>query len=600
MKTPVNETCNYLFMNKQLLWLYAALALSLYLLAFSGAYNPLSWDVLGYYLYLPAGFIYNDLFLTDMSWLEAVNQQYNSTDTFYQLVEQEGGKKITKYACGWALLALPFFLIAHLIALLFELPADGFSPVYQYAVNFGAVTYAVIGLYFFIKILNKFFSTKVTALTVLIIVFGTNYLHLSSYDATLQHSHIFFLFAVLIYTSFLFLQRPSFFKAVVIGLCTGLIFITRPSDIMIVIFPVIYSFLYFNRFDDWKKFILENSRYILMIVLFALLAVFPQLLYWKTGTGSWLYYSYQNAGEGLDLFSPHTIEFLFSFRKGWYVYTPVMLLVTASFVLLYKENKKLFYPVFFYFIINLWIISSWTTWWYAGGSFSQRAVMPAYVLLSFPAAYMVRYILRLSNKILKTGAFALIVLLILLNLFQTWQFKNGIISSERMTYEYYTAVFGKTHVPDGAEDLLSIDRGTSGVEKFTDDDRYKETTVKEFEKEVIMTTEEQPFFDLFSEPFEQFVSKDHAWLIIEVDVVVPDTSKYPLIVAVTQYQGKDYHYRTNETRKKEINGDTLSMRLDYVTPHVRTTRDNIKVYLWQRHNEEAKVIDYSIKKMEPK
>jgi len=39
--------------------------------------NVLSWDVLGYYLYLPAKFIYHDPYLLNQDWLNQIVAQYD-------------------------------------------------------------------------------------------------------------------------------------------------------------------------------------------------------------------------------------------------------------------------------------------------------------------------------------------------------------------------------------------------------------------------------------------------------------------------------------------------------------------------------------------
>jgi len=47
--------------------------------------TEISWDILGYYLYLPATFIYDQPMLNDIAWLEKVNAEKNLTGTLYQV-----------------------------------------------------------------------------------------------------------------------------------------------------------------------------------------------------------------------------------------------------------------------------------------------------------------------------------------------------------------------------------------------------------------------------------------------------------------------------------------------------------------------------------
>ena len=43
---------------------------------------------------------------------------------------------------------------------------------------------------------------------------------------------------------------------------------------------------------------------------------------WKWQTGSWVVYSYKD--EGFDFMHPHFWEFLFSFQKGWLLWSPII------------------------------------------------------------------------------------------------------------------------------------------------------------------------------------------------------------------------------------------------------------------------------------
>jgi len=44
--------------------------------------NILSWDVFGYYLYLPSAFIYEDPLLEDASYVDDIFKKYNNSSTF--------------------------------------------------------------------------------------------------------------------------------------------------------------------------------------------------------------------------------------------------------------------------------------------------------------------------------------------------------------------------------------------------------------------------------------------------------------------------------------------------------------------------------------
>ena len=97
----------------------------------------LTWDVFGYYLYLPAGFIHDDPALQDRAWLDEVMTTYEPSSTLYQLVDGPDGKRVIKYSSGMAVLYAPFFFVAHVLADPLGFPADGFSAPYQLAITIG-------------------------------------------------------------------------------------------------------------------------------------------------------------------------------------------------------------------------------------------------------------------------------------------------------------------------------------------------------------------------------------------------------------------------------------------------------------------------------
>lgn len=71
--------------------------------------NILSWDVFGYYLYLPGLFIYNDLGIENAVWASNIIEIYNNTNTLYQFTESSIGYNVIQYTMGMAILFSPFF-----------------------------------------------------------------------------------------------------------------------------------------------------------------------------------------------------------------------------------------------------------------------------------------------------------------------------------------------------------------------------------------------------------------------------------------------------------------------------------------------------------
>lgn len=563
----------------------------------------LSWDVFGYYLYLPATFIYHDLRLNDMGWVQQIIDQYQTTSTFYQANPLPAGGWVMKYSMGMAVLNAPAFFAAHVFSLMSGYKADGFSLPYQYAWAFSGLVYTAIGIYFLRKVLLEFFNETLSSFLLVIIVIGTNYFQLTAFDGYLSHNYLFTLYTLIVWYTIRWHQQQRLKYALILGFAMGLAVLVRPSELVCLLIPLLWGIYDRESVKQKLELIRKYPWQILLVAIMAFVAGFPQLAYWKYITGQWLYYSYNNAGEGFDFSHPYIREVLFSFRKGWLIYTPVMGFALAGFYSLFRKNKPVFYVILVYFLVNLFIVSSWTCWWYAGGSYSQRALLSSYVLLAIPMGYLISQVQKWNRY-----AFWLLVcsitLLLVLNVFQTWQWAHGVIDRTRMTKAYYIAVFGKTTCSESDRSLLLIERPTDAVEHLQNESDYskRNASFMDFEnanepglvlnsdtvfagKYSLTLNEQHPFSPAFEMAYTQITAKDHAWLRAEVMVfpmIVPDENTASLVITF-QHKGEPYNYRAASISLKEYTmkpGEWNKMRVDYLTPEVRSKDDTVKIYFW--------------------
>ena len=121
---------------------------------FHGGHNGrfVTGDGKGYYAHLPALVIYHDW---DYRFMEKYESTYYEPANYAEFRNQVDGEWVNKYFAGVTLLMMPFFLLAHLVSLVSGLPADGYNPVYQYAVAFAALFWLWAGLFFLRKFLNR-------------------------------------------------------------------------------------------------------------------------------------------------------------------------------------------------------------------------------------------------------------------------------------------------------------------------------------------------------------------------------------------------------------------------------------------------------------
>ena len=124
------------------------------------------------------------------------------TDNWNGVYKYENtGNYLDKYPVGVAVMALPFFLVAHAGTLILSLHSgvapNGYTdPLYHAAQAFSGLFYGLLGLVILKKLLDKYFSAKVVYLTIILITFGTNLFHYFTYDAVFSHAYSFFLFTL--------------------------------------------------------------------------------------------------------------------------------------------------------------------------------------------------------------------------------------------------------------------------------------------------------------------------------------------------------------------------------------------------------------------
>lgn len=408
--------------------------------------NVIEFDAVHYYSYLPAIFIEKDI---TVSFYEKDPVGYWNNNKYRPLYTIEG-QKVIKTSMGLAIFYAPFFFLAHGYATIFgEYNADGFSLPYQMAISLASVFYFILGSYFLRKLLLIYFVDWVVSITLISIFFGTNLLNYVIYDAAMPHVYGFSSITIFIYSCIKWHETKLLKYTIFIGLLLGLITLMRPTNGLIGLFFILYGT--YSRATLLQRINMFSKNYIALILmmLLAFIVILPQLLYWKYITGSYVFNSY--IGERFYFNNPHIIDGLFSYRKGWLLYTPLMVLAFIGIPLLWKSNRVFLMGITVYLFITIYLAFSWWAWWY-GASFSQRCMIDNYGLLAIPFAQTVYFLGKNIN--LRPILIGILVILIPFNLFQTYQYQYYIIHWDSMTKEAYWASFGKITMPNNYNTLL--------------------------------------------------------------------------------------------------------------------------------------------------
>ncbi len=390
-------------------------------------------DGKGYYAYLPAVFIYHDLNFGFFDQIE--KETYYNPNIYYEYRRTVNDKTIDKYYVGTAVCLAPFFLVGHVITIITELPVDGYSYYYSMMVHLGALFYFMLALLGLRRLLCTFgIGETIIAFSLVAIVFGTNLFYYVVTEFSM--SHVYSFTAI----TWLSLMIRKYFTGhenkylVYIALLFGIIVLIRPVNLLIL-FAVPFLAGNPDRLLSGFKNIF-TKKWILLLSLFSfVILVSVQLLIYKISTGRFIVYSYKE--EGFNFLNPQIWNFLFSYRKGMFIYTPLLLLSLGGLIYLFRKSRFQFYSLLGFLLILVYVFSSWHMWFY-GGSFSQRVMIDFYAFFTLMLAIAVQ---EIKNSKLKTLFISSIVLLVLVCQIQTYQYRRMQIHWSDMNKEKYWEVF---------------------------------------------------------------------------------------------------------------------------------------------------------------
>jgi len=391
-------------------------------------------DGRGYYAYLPALIIDGDPTFGKVAARESAMQGPGYAPGY--LVEING-HPVNKYFAGEALLLLPFFLLGFVLSLLIGTPLDGYSFFFQISAGIGALFYLMMGLVYFSRILQYFHVRPfVLAWMPPVLLFGTNLFYYSLWDPTMSHLYSFFAINGFLWYSLAAIRDWNNRYAILTGLFLGLTVLIRPiNGTVIALIPFLaHDLTTLGRFLQtlWCK---KKVTWLFLLIFTLLILIQPTL--WFIQTGKFLLWPYHNEGFRFD--RPEIFNSLFSFRKGLFVYTPLIFLSWLGLGYLAVANRLRFFSMLVFMALSTYIISSWWSWYYGDG-FGLRAYIDYYGIYFLLLALSLN---QLRRKMQQALLVLLVFPLVFLNLFQTWQYTHDIIHPNSMDFEKYAWVFLK-------------------------------------------------------------------------------------------------------------------------------------------------------------
>lgn len=456
----------------------------------------IGWDVSGYYMYLPATIIYQDL--RECNFRDEILKKYKPTPDFQQAFRYTNGNFVMKYPIGMAIQYAPAFLLAHTYCKITgQYPADGFSFPYQLMISLNSFFVALFGLFILRKILLEYFDDKAVAISLIALVVGTNYLNQAAIDNAMTHNYLFTLYALIIYLTIRFYKQPKTYITLLLGTLCGLATITRPTELISIMIPFIWGLNMTSKKAVIERFyfLKEHLNKILGAVVMVVLVGSIQLIYWKYAGGDWIIYSYKD--QGFNWLKPYIYQCLFSYKAGWLVYTHIMVFSLLGFIPLFFYKRKIFTGCLIFSLIFMYLAFAWDVWWY-GGALGQRTMVQAYPILMFPFTAFVVWLLKVP-VIIRWPIWAVMGIFIYLNLWFTHYAHHGQgIFPGQMTKAYYWRTIGRNNLGEETQKLMDTD------EIFEGEKRENITSVfSSFKDSTITLNKEIQFSPEITFPYRQ-------------------------------------------------------------------------------------------------
>lgn len=506
----------------------------------------------------------------------------------------------------------PFSLISFFIISLAYLLVHYLSSKSQLSgINF--FSYLLIflsGIGFIRRTLLFWFPDLTIAVTLLALAFGTNLFYMVSLDYQLQPILLFSLYAMVVFFTAAWHRHQKQTYAVLLAISLGLIVLIQPTGVLSLLIPVLWGV---HDKTSWKsklQLIKNNLRQVNSLLGSLALTILIPVVLLNILPGEIPFLSFALPGIFYS-FSSWFWNDIFSFDHGWLIYTPIMVLAFIGFYFLSDKNRPIFYSVFLFCILDLFLESSWSK---LGTTqvFGQVAFIPANALFVLPLASLIRF-LSTGKMFYRICLTAIIVILTILNIFQTWQFDVGILPRSGMTIDKYGNVFGRTHISEIEKQQMGGSESYASL-LFTDESRFRKKNLAFYDFEDSNTSYKANLVHVpvkrgkmaitlngglrFSPALEiQYDEiKKKPWVGVRVTASVfvtnPESLSGVNLVISSIHEGNNYCYKKLNLGDLMLKpGEWNTVSLDYLIPSDPYPGDRLVSYVWYTGTEKVYIDD---------
>lgn len=397
-------------------------------------------DEIEYFSYLPSILLDGDLnfrnqyqYFCDRDPENCVRSRFQ--ETFLDL-KTPTGLQINFGPMGSAVLWLPFYLAAHLFALVAQnfnptFVANGVSTPYIYGICIGSVFYGWLGMYCAYRIARYYFDEGIALGAALTVLFATNAVYYMYVAPAFSHASS--LFASALFVFVWWRTRASRLNGnwrawLLLGASGGLMTMVREQEAVFFIIPfleglsLVYSTLRTREnLAAFRTWLIGAT----LMTLTASVVFLPQLITYRILNGNFL--PARNVTDKFTWNGNHILDVLFSNFHGLFTWTPVVLLGVLGLCFLWRRDKFIAVAFLIAFAVETYLLGSFSTW-FGGAAFGGRRFINCTVLFVVGLAALANAI---QNRVPRPALAGAGAILILWNLFFIIQFVTGMVPREQ-------------------------------------------------------------------------------------------------------------------------------------------------------------------------
>ncbi|HJN15241.1 MAG TPA: hypothetical protein QGH10_07125, partial [Armatimonadota bacterium] len=353
-------------------------------------------DGFQYYCYLPSLALDRDLDFTNEYEIGRADNSGGAESEFTAIVP-ETGRPGNAWAVGPAILWAPFFLVGLLSEWLTG-DVTGFSMWCQWPAYMGSLFWGVLGAWILYRKVLADYGQLTRLLVVTVALVATNISYYLFFAGHMSHSLSFFAVTLHIYCLRELLTKPADLRWWAFsGLSFGLVGLVRWQDVVIGVLTLAVAAKLLATAKPCRRALLG----LVLGLVGTLPAVAIQALVFNSIYGKSFLIP---QGDGWMVWTrPHVLEVLFSYPKGFFLNSPVLVFGVAGLIMAAAKDRVWSLASLLTVAVAVYVCAA-STQWGSGESFGMRRLV---AMLPVLAVGMCEAVRRLREGIWPKGLWAM-------------------------------------------------------------------------------------------------------------------------------------------------------------------------------------------------